>query len=99
MTDEPGIIDGEILEEMKNLELLISFHKKAIERRLEPELVIPKEIKTIVNYRLALTSWSNQKYDTLRIVYAEAWVEYYTRVFSEEIYYSTSDLAEYFKIS
>lgn len=96
MTDEPGIVDGELIEEMRSLEAIIAFHKKASEKGLETSLFYPDELAGYLNKGLAVTSWNNQHYDTIRREYAAAWVAYYWQRFDEEPFYSVEQLSAFF---
>lgn len=98
MIDEPGVADGEIIEEMKSLELMISFHKKARLRNLNPSLFRPDAIAGLIDYNLATGLWGTDDYDAIRIAYASAWVSYYTVRFSTELYYTDHQFASFFKI-
>lgn len=97
MTEEPGTIDGEIIEEMKNLELMISFHKKALLRNLEPSVFRPDQIKTFLNPVSTKEMWDSEDYDGIRLHYASAWVAYYTIRFSEDVFYTDEQFSEFFK--
>jgi hypothetical protein len=95
--EEPGIIDGEIIEEMKSLELMITFHKKAQIRGIETNLFLPERIKGLVNQISTQGLWDSQEYDAIRYTYASAWMRYYTIKFAREIYYNESHFANFFK--
>lgn len=97
MTEEPGIIDGEIIEEMKNLELMISFHKKALLRNFEPSLFRPDKIQGLLEYNFAKGLWDSEDYDGVRLAYASVWVRYYTIRFSDDVFYTEEQFAEFFK--
>lgn len=97
MASEPGIVDGEILEEMKRLELMIAFHKKANLKGLEPNMFYPNEIAGHLNAELAAVSWDNANYDTVRSTYAAAWISHYTRTFDVETFYTSDEFAAIFK--
>jgi hypothetical protein len=97
MTEEPGTIDGEIIEEMKNLELMISFHKKALLRNLEPSVFRPNRIRGFLDYNLAKGMWDSEDYDAIRLAYASAWVGYYTTRFNDDVFYTDQQFADFFK--
>lgn len=97
MTEEPGTIDGEIIEEMKNLELMISFHKKALQRNLEPSLFRPDQVKSFLNFVPTKEMWDMGDYDGIRLSYASAWIEYYTISFGEDVFYTAEQFANFFK--
>lgn len=98
MSEEPGIADGEIIEEMKNLELMIAFHKKALLRNLTPSLFKPQQINGILNHSATQELWDSENYDAIRLSYASAWMQYYTISFSEELFYTEQQFADFFKI-
>jgi hypothetical protein len=98
MTDEPGTIDGEIIEEMKNLELMISFHKKALAKDLEPAVFRPSQIRGLLDYNFAKGLWDSEDYDGIRRSYASAWIVYYTTAFSDDVFYTEEQFANFFKI-
>lgn len=96
MTNEPGTIDGEIIEEMKLLELMIAFHKKADEKNLKVDFYYPKELNGYLDVIVAEAVWDDNDYRTVRDVYAEAWVDYYVTTFSESTFYTVQDFADFF---
>lgn len=98
MIEEPGPIDGEIIEEMKNLELMISFHKKARSKNLEPQVFRPNQIKGLLDRNAIEGLWDLEDYDGVRLAYAEAWVLYYTSKFLEDVFYTDQQFADYFKV-
>lgn len=97
MSDEPEIVDGEIIEEMKNLELMIAFHKKAQARGLEPDFFYPNELSGHLDVRLAAVAWDNAQYSTVRLTYARAWVSYYAYEFGDEPFYSVEQFSKFFR--
>lgn len=97
MTEEPSTIDGEIIEEMKSLELMIAFHKKALLRNLEPEVFLPNEVKSYLDHSMAKDLWDSQDYDAIRLAYASAWVNYYTIRFGDDVFYTNQQFANFFK--
>lgn len=97
MTEEPGTIDGEIIEEMKSLELMIAFHRKALSRNLEPNIFRPDEIKKLLEYNLTKGLWDSQDYDAIRLAYSTAWVTFYTARFRDDVFYTDQQFADFFK--
>lgn len=98
MIEEPGPIDGEIIEEMRNLELMISFHRKAISKGLEPQIFRPNQIKGLLDPNSTEGLWDLEDYDGVRLAYAKAWVTYYTSKFFEDVFYTEEQFANFFKI-
>lgn len=98
MIEEPGPIDGEIIEEMKNLELMIAFHKKARVKNLDPEMLRPNQIQGLLDLTTIKNLCDLEDYDGVRLEYAKAWVFYYTTKFLEDVFYTEQQFAEYFKI-
>lgn len=98
MTEEPSTIDGEIIEEMKNLELMISFHKKALLKGLEPEILRPNGVKNFLEINFISGLWKAEDYDAIRLAYASGWVSYYTTRFNDDVFYTVQEFADFFKI-
>lgn len=97
MIEGPGPIDGEIIEEMKSLELMISFHKKARSKDMEPSVFLPRQLQGLLEINATEGLWDVEDYDGIRLAYASAWVTYYTRTFNEDVFYTNQEFADFFK--
>lgn len=96
MPDYPGLMDGEIIEEMKNLEMMIALHKKAKQKGINHPIDAPYEIDALLDPILIGEAWKSCSYSTIRAEYAKSWMEYYSSIYGVELYYNIEQFSNFF---
>lgn len=94
--DFPSVFDGEIIEEMKNLEMMIVLHRKACEIGINDAIECPNEIYSLIDWITLSRAWEFQEYEVVREIYAKAWIEYYRIHYNSEPYYTVDQLVVMF---